>query len=123
MPSFAVDKKRAAVLMLQAALAFALAYAAISAFLHPFTWIGFLPVWMKTVAPAALSEFAILDLVAFLQLGLAAWILSGRHQKLAALAAGVFLLSVAAFNAGAFDIVFRDISLALAALALALLAE
>lgn len=123
MKGFTVDKKKAAVLLLQLALAFAFAYAAVSSFLHPFSWIGFLPAWLRSVAPAAISDFALLDIVSFGQVGLALWILSGRYLGLSAAVAGAVLIFIAVFNGGAFDIVFRDVSLALAALALALLAE
>lgn len=102
--------------LLRAGLAFAFLYAAISGFFQPEAWQGFLPgfIFQFGLAPQlALSIFGILELI------LAAWLLWGVYLELAGLLAFLILLGIVVFNLPQLIIVFRDLSLAMAALALA----
>jgi len=100
--------------LIRAGLAFAFAYVALGAFIDPQSWIGFYPTIFSDNIPANvfLPIFSIAELV------LAAWLLSGFKTRFAGASAAFALFGIVVFNIPQMDIVFRDISLALAALAL-----
>lgn len=108
------DKQKIVEWLLRVALAFAFLYVAVASFRDPFSWIGFFPQFLRDLVPAQtlLTGFSIFEIV----LGL--WLLSGKWLKFASLLAAATLAGIVLFNWGARDIVFRDVSLALAALAL-----
>jgi|SRR3989344_2619961 len=90
-------------------------YAAIASFLDPLSWVGFFPVWLKTLFPATI----LLYLFSTYEIVLAFWLLSGRHALYAASLAALTLFSIVIFNTSALDIVFRDVAILFAAVALA----
>lgn len=106
-------------LFLRIGLAFAFFYAAIAAYFDPSSWIGFYPDFLRNALPESLllNGFSAFEVV----LGL--WILSGRQLFLAGLVSAVALAGITVFNLNQMDIVFRDVSLTIAALALAMLAR
>ncbi len=103
---------------LRLALSIPFLYAALAAFLTPESWLGFLPGWVGFIMPAeiALSLFSIFQLI------LSLWLLSGKWLRYSSPLAAVTLLGITVFNVGALDIVFRDVGLLLAAVALTILA-
>lgn len=106
-----------AAILLRVAIAFAFIYPPISAFIDPFAWIGFFP-------PFLLDAFAgntqvLLHAFGVLEVTLGLWILSGWRIHIPAALAALVLLAITALNWQSLDIVFRDLSLALAAAALA----
>lgn len=101
--------------LLRASIAFALLYPAISGFITPAAWIGWFPPFVAGLAPAAI----LLSIWGTVEIVIAAWILSGKRIFLPSLAAAAMLALVVAFNFSLMDIVFRDVSLMLVALALA----
>ena len=103
-------------LLLRLALTFAFFYPAYGFWTNPNDWLGYIPAFMRNVG---LSQDVLLMLIAGFHLVLALWILSGWRIFLPSLIATVFLGSVVYFNWNQLDILFRDISLALAALSLA----
>jgi uncharacterized membrane protein len=104
--------------LLRAGLAFVFAYAAISAFVTPDAWLGFIPSYVPTAfAKPSLDFFSVVQLV------LAVWLLWGRWLRYAAAAAALLIIALTLSNLASLVITFRDIGLALAATALALLAE
>lgn len=103
-------------LLLRLALAFAFLYPAYGFWQNPNDWLGYIPVFVKNVG---VSQDVLLMLVAGSHLILALWLLSGWRIFLPSLIAAVFLSLVVYFNWNQLDIFFRDVSLALAALALA----
>lgn len=113
----AVDKK--ALFLLRCALAFSFAYAAVQSFREPQNWIGWFPPFMLALSP--FTPDTTLALFSVVELALAALLLSGKWGVPVAIVSGAMLLGIAMFNLGAIDIVFRDIALALAAFALAVL--
>lgn len=123
MLSLSFDNKKAAVFLLRAGLAWVFLYAAISSFLHPFNWIGFLPSFARTIAPSLVSQFFVLDVFAIVELLLALWLLSGRRLMLAAIVSSLALAGILFLNLGALDATFRDGGLLLASLALVLLSR
>ena len=103
---------------LRLALGFVFCYAAISSFVTPEAWLGFIPSYV----PANLAKPS-LDFFSVVQLGLVAWLAWGRWLRYSALAAGLLLAALTLANLASLVITFRDIGLALAAFALALLAD
>lgn len=111
-----MSPKRAALILLRLGIAFTFFYAAIFSFLNPNDWIGFFPLFLRNLIGAPL-----LNIFIFYEFVLGFWLLSGRHGFLAGLVSAATILGIIVFNFGAFDIVFRDVGLFFAALALAFL--
>lgn len=100
--------------LLRAGIATAFLYATIAALLDPFSWVGFLPTWIEAVVPrtAVLSLFSIYEGV------LAFWLLSGKRAFQASACASATLFCIIIFNIGSLDILFRDVPILFAALAM-----
>lgn len=79
----------------------------------PVAWSGYLPLFMKTIVPVIPSTVAIGvgDII------LGVWLASGFAIRLAAFLSFLHLCAILIFS-GIDDVVFRDIGLAFAALAL-----
>ncbi len=107
---------RTSTLLLRIALAFAFLYVAYGFWTNPSDWLGYIPAFVRDVG---LSQEGLLMLIAGFHLVIGLWILSGWKIFIPSLIAALFLGSVVYFNQNQLDILFRDISLALAALALA----
>ena len=109
--------QKIAIILLRLGLAFVFFYAAIASFTSPDDWIGFFPMFVKNILPAQflLTAFSLYELI------LGFWLLSGRWPVLSAALSALSILGIIVFNFGAMDIVFRDVGLFFAALALALL--
>lgn len=107
-------------LLLRLGLAFTLVYAATASLLQPVNWVGFVPSFVRQLG---VQESFLLQGFSGLEIVLALWLLWGRKLALPSLAAAGLFLGIALFNLGAMDIVFRDIGLFFAALALAKLSK
>jgi uncharacterized membrane protein YphA (DoxX/SURF4 family) len=105
--------------LLRLGLAGAFLYVAVASWLDPFSWIGFFPQFLRDLMPAQtlLTLFSVYEIV----LGL--WLLLGKQLFYAGLLSAATLIGIVVFNLGAMDILFRDVSLSLAALALAALSN
>lgn len=101
-------------IVLRVGLAFAFLYAATSAFRDPQAWIGFFPPFLRTAIPQdlLLRGFELSHVV------LALWLLSGKKGASAALVSSCAFAGIVIFNVSQLDILFRDISLFSAAVAL-----
>ncbi|MDO8585091.1 MAG: DoxX family membrane protein [bacterium] len=106
--------------LLRVALAFVFFYAAIQSIRVPEAWVDWIPRFVVALSPV--SPTLLLDGASIAQIGLGLWLLSGRNLRWAAGFAALFLFSVTVFNLRFMDVVFRDFSLGLAALALVVLA-
>lgn len=106
-------------LFLRIGLATVFLFAAVSSFVSPDDWVGYLPSFVKAIVPATvvLAVFSVIELL------LAAWLLSGVYVRFAALLAAVMLLGIVVSNFSLLPISFRDIGLIFAALALAVWKE
>lgn len=104
-------------LFLRLALAFSFLYPAYGFWKHPVDWIGYVPSFVKGVG---IPEATLFLLLTVFHTVLALWLLSGWRTFISSILAALFLFGVVYFNLNQLDILFRDISLALAALALAL---
>lgn len=105
-------------LLLRFVLAFALIYPAASAILNPDAWIGYFPAFVFELGT---PELVLLHGFGAIEIALAVWLISGWRVFYPALATAALLLLIAAFNFTQMDVLFRDIALAGAALALALI--
>lgn len=101
-------------LLLRVGIAFAFVYAAISGFIYPDAWIGYFPESARILPDAQL-----LSLWGAIEVIVALWLLSGVYLRMAGIVAAALLLGVVVFNSSQMIVVFRDIPIALAALALA----
>ena len=111
-----INMSKISSLLLRVGLSFAFLYPAYGFWANPNDWAGYIPAFVTNVG---LSEGTLLLGLAALHIVIALWILSGWHIVIPSVAAALFLGSVVYFNWSQVDILFRDISLALAALALA----
>lgn len=112
------DQTSLAMALLRVGLATVLAYAAISSFVSPKDWVGYLPGFMTDLADAG----ALLKFFSGLELGLALWLLSGWRLELAGFACAATFAGIVVTNLALLEITFRDIALVFAALALSCLA-
>ncbi len=103
--------------LLRAGLAFVFLYAGISIIANSNSWIGFIPSFFDKFV----SRYAILYIHAGFDILLGAWLLSGKKIFYAAVLCSLNLLGVILFNLGSLDILFRDIALIFASLALVVL--
>jgi uncharacterized membrane protein YphA (DoxX/SURF4 family) len=102
-------------LLLRGGLAFAFLYAATASFLHPTTFARYFPSFMPGAwAAELLPAFAVYEVV------LSALLLTNRFTYTASLLAAATLLGIVVVNPDAFEVLFRNVALACAALALAL---
>jgi uncharacterized membrane protein len=107
-------------LILRIALAFSFIYAAISAFTTPNNWVGFIPDFL----PGNFITYAYyLTIFSVIEIALGLWLLSNKKVKYAAIVSAIVLAGITVFNLGAIDIVFRDVSLFLVAVALIFLSK
>ena len=104
---------------LRIGLAFVFIYAAVSAFFNPDAWIAFVPNFIGNSITKGYFLFA--HEVANLAIGL--WLLSGRKTFYAASLSALALVGIVLVNLGSFLIVFRDVGLFFAAVALAVLSK
>ncbi|HEU4677571.1 MAG TPA: hypothetical protein VFS75_02525 [Candidatus Paceibacterota bacterium] len=99
--------------LLRVALAFAFLYPPVSAYLAPYDWIGYFPQFVHGIV----SDTVLLSLWGLLEVGIGLWILSGKRIALPSVIAAILLALIVLFNLAQMEVVFRDVSLALAALA------
>lgn len=106
---------RAADLLLRLSVAFAFLFPPLNAFVDPYSWIGYFPHFLHSIVPdmVMLHAFGLIEVV------LALWVLSGRRIFVPSLICAGLLLIIVVFNLSDFSVLFRDVSIALAALALA----
>src|SRR3989344_1717535 len=111
-----MEKEKIISLLLRLSLAFAFIYAAVSIFISPENWIGFVPAFIGNIERAyALQAHAVFDLI----IGL--WLLTNKETFYASVLAALNLFAIVIVNLSQLDIVFRDISLFIVAIALAFL--
>lgn len=116
-------RQNIAMFFLRIGIAAVFLYAAIASLVEYSNWIGFIPLWFRNLTSPLISSETLLFGFAIYQIVLALWLLLGRKTAAAAVLSAVTLFGIMAVNLGAFDIVFRDIAVLFAALALALLSK
>jgi hypothetical protein len=110
-----MDKTTSLLLRIGVALAFL--YPPFSALLDPNSWLGYFPVFVSTLG---IDETLLLHGFGVVEAILALWILSGKRIFIPSALAAAMLIAIVLFNYAQFDVLFRDVSIALMALALAL---
>lgn len=102
--------------LLRIAVAIAFVYPPLHALSNPDSWVGYFPPFLLNSgipAEVLLHGFGLIELV------IAGWILSGWRIEWPATLAALMLGAIVLFNGAQFEILFRDLSIALASLALA----
>jgi uncharacterized membrane protein YphA (DoxX/SURF4 family) len=106
---------RYAQLLLRVGVAFAFLYPAINAWSNPDSWLGYFPQFMfgLGIAPEVLlHSFGVVEIV------VALWLLSGWRIEVPSALATAMLVAIVLFNWAQVEILFRDLSIAAASLAL-----
>lgn len=103
-------------LLLRLGLAFAFLFPPVNALRDPYSWVGYFPSFIHDLLP---SDIVVLHVFGLVEVAIALWILSGRKIFIPCITAAVLLLAIVIFNLGDFQILFRDVSIAMMALALA----
>lgn len=108
--------QRAAMMVLRIGVAFSFLYPPIDALLDPYSWLGYFPAFMRGYVPdmVLLHSFGIFEVV------IALWILSGVRIRYPSIIAALVLCAIVFFDSNNFSVLFRDLSIAAAALSLAL---
>ncbi|MEK7554477.1 MAG: DoxX family membrane protein [Patescibacteria group bacterium] len=109
-----MDSIRLPSFLLRTGIALTLLYAATASFLDPNSWIGYLPAWMRSIIPAE----PLLIAFSLFEIALGLWLISGKHARYAGALAALTMFGITITNITNLDIVFRDIGLLAAALAI-----
>ena len=102
-------------ILLRIAVAFAFLYPPFDAVSHPDAWISYFPQFML----GHISDTVLLTGWGVLSAGIALWILLGKKIFIPSVLATVILLLIVLFNLPVFEVVFRDVSIALVSATLA----
>lgn len=111
----AVARPSAASWFLRVGLAFVFAYAAVTSLVDPAAAATYFPPQL----PSDLVVDVLIPAFAAYEIALALVLLSGRHTYGAAVVAALTLAGIVVVNADAFGVLFRNVAIACAALALA----
>ena len=105
--------------LLRAVLVMTIAYPVVAAFSTPIAWMGFVPLWIGQF----IDRKVFLLIFNIFESLLVIWLIWGRKLYYAAIISAVLMFAIVIVNLVSFEIVFRDIGLGLAALALAVLVK
>ena len=103
-------------LLLRIGVAFAFIYPPVRAFIDPFAWVGYFPSFMLGIV----SDQVLLQTFSAIEIIIGFWILFGKKIFIPSIVAAGILALIVLFNITQMDVLFRDIPIALMALALAL---
>jgi hypothetical protein len=112
-----MPRPRLAVFFLRVGLAGVFLYAAVAAAVQPDAWIGYLPGFLA----ASTYGKAILQSWGLFEGALALWLLSGRRPYEAGIVSALAMAAIIVPNIALLDIVFRDVAILFAGLALSAL--
>jgi len=104
-------------LLLRVAVAFSFLYPPLSALGDPYSWIGYFPGFVMSLVGS--NGMLLLHAFGVVEVLIALWVLFGKNIFIPSLLAGIALLAIVLLNGPQFLVLFRDISIALAAFALA----
>lgn len=102
--------------LLRIAAAIAFVYPPLHALSTPDSWIGYFPQFLLN---SGIEPMLLLHGFGIIEIGIAVWVLSGWHIEWPATVAALMLAAIVVFNGSQFEVLFRDVSIALACLALA----
>lgn len=107
-------------LLLRVGVSLAFLYPPFDALANPDSWIGYFPKFVHLAAqPLGVSDLVLLHGFGIIEVVIALWILSGKKIFWPSLAATAMLVAIVVFNLPQFEVLFRDLSIAAASLALA----
>lgn len=109
---------RTADLLLRLGVALSFLYPPVNALVDPYSWVGYFPAFLRG---DGIPEMTLLHVFGAIEIVIGLWILSGKRIFAPSLAAAAILIAIVFFNLGDFQVLFRDISIAAMALALAVL--
>ena len=120
-PQFIAYKNRLnlARLSLRLGLSTVFAYAAFEAFTNPAGFLKYIPSFVVTIV----NPDYFLPIFGTAEIILTLWLLSGIKIRFAAIASFFLMAAIVGFNPEYFNVLFRNIAIGFAALALALLEE
>lgn len=105
--------------LLRIGIAFSFLYPAIDSLFNSDTWVGFFPNWLLSISPVDVIVLA--TIFSVIEIFIAVGILLMPKPTLPTLTAIIVLGAIIVFNWSALDIVFRDISILIMAIALIVL--
>lgn len=105
-------------LFLRVGVAFAFLYPPLSALSDPFLWIGYFPLFLRDLVS---NDTLLLHTFGVFEIAIALWILYGKNIFYPSVLATLALLAIVFFNWSEFPVLFRDLSIATMAGALAFL--
>lgn len=108
--------RKKAILLLKLGISFAFLYPAISAFMNPALWIGYVPAWVDLFIP----RDTFLPIFSAFEIIIACGVLF-FNKALPSVVAGLILVSIVVLNRDEFSVIFRDLAIAFAAFALAII--
>lgn len=111
-----MNTKNTSDILLRIGVAFAFLYPPINAIFNPDSWIGYFPKFVHGIVP----DLVLLHGLGVVEVIIALWILSGKKIFFPSLIAGITIISIVLFNLNNFEVLFRDLSIAMVAFALAL---
>jgi len=115
-----MSREETAHLVLRLGVAFSFLYPPYAALRDPSSWIGYFPQFVHALpidTTLLLHAFGVVEVV------IALWLISGWRVAYPALLAALLLLGIVAFNLNQLDVLFRDLTIAAAALALVIWPE
>jgi uncharacterized membrane protein YphA (DoxX/SURF4 family) len=110
-----MSREEIAHLILRLGVAFAFLYPPFKAIGDPYSWVGYFPQFVRDLpvdSVLVLHAFGVVEVI------IAIWLITGWRVAYPAALAALMLLGIVAFNLNQLDVVFRDVSIAAAALAL-----
>ncbi len=108
-----MEKEKIISLLLRFGIAFSFIYVAVSAFLNPTNWLGFIPDFLTF----GFNKELFLKFHATIDLILGLWLISGRKPFYASILSSIILFGIIILNIGSMEIIFRDVSILLMAIA------
>ena len=105
--------------LLRIVLAFSFLYPPVNAWTNPFSWLGYIPHFATQLWP--FGDFSLLHTFGALEIILAVWLLSGWRVWIPATLMGLILLVIVGTNIDQFEVLFRDVTIAGLAFAIALM--
>lgn len=104
-------------LLLRIGVAVAFLYPPISALHDPYAWVGYFPAFLTNLP---VDPVTLLHIFGVFEVIIGVWILIGRAIAIPSILAALSLAAIVLLNLAQIDVLFRDIPIALMALALAL---
>ena len=112
-----MTRENAAHLVLRLGVAFSFLYPPFSALTDPDSWVGYFPQFVRDLP---VDSYLLLHLFGAVEVAIALWLISGWKVRYPASLAALMLIAIVAFNLNQLDVLFRDLTIAAAAIALAI---